>query len=311
MAPAQRVAAGTKSSGHQTAARSQGAAAQPVPPEPAAGDHADVLQLTTAEPRKIARAARARTSVPLPPEKQPEGRAETADMQTRLTPTPEPATSPQSPSAAPHSAQNSPVVPASIPPPNPQNPPQTYPAQSVAASLEPHVVTLPAGTTLSVRLGETLSSDKVGTGDTFQATLDTPVVVDGFIIAERRSKVAGRVVEANRAGRVKGLANLALAVSEINTTDGQQVRIETDSYEKWGNSSVKSDTAKVAGAAAIGAIIGALAGGGKGAAIGAGAGGAAGTGVALGTRGSAVSVPSESILTFRLARLVTITEKFN
>jgi len=110
---------------------------------------------------------------------------------------------------------------------------------------------------------------------------------------------------------VKGLANLTLAVSEINTTDGQRVAVQTDSYEKWGNSSVKGDTAKVATGAALGAIIGAIAGGGKGAAIGAGAGGAAGTGVALGTRGAPVSVPSESVITFRLARPVTITEKFN
>ncbi|MFL6448984.1 MAG: hypothetical protein ACJ746_15060 [Bryobacteraceae bacterium] len=188
---------------------------------------------------------------------------------------------------------------------------EAAPANQAAAVREPHVVTLPAGTTLAVRLGETLTSERNSNGDTFQATLDAPVVADGFIIADRKSRVIGHVVQANRAGRVKGLANLVLAVSQINTTDGQQVPVETDSYEKWGNSSVKSDTAKMAGAAALGAVIGAIAGGGKGAAIGAGAGGAAGTGLALGTRGGAASVPSESILTFRLARPITITEKFN
>lgn len=176
---------------------------------------------------------------------------------------------------------------------------------------EPHVVTLPAGTTLSVRLTESLSSERNREGDEFAGTLDTPVIADGFIIADRRSRVVGRVVQSSRAGRIKGLANIELTISEINTTDSQRVPVETDSYQKWGNSSTKGDTAKVAGAAAVGAIIGAIAGGGTGAAIGAGAGGLAGTGVALGTRGSDVSVPSESILTFRLARSVTITEKFN
>jgi len=202
-----------------------------------------------------------------------------------------------------------------VPPPPPdsvQSPARTSPPPQTATQRpEPHVVTLPAGTTLSVRLGESITSEQNKEGDTFQATLDAPVVSDGFIIAERRSRVTGRVVQANRAGRVKGLANLALAVTEINTTDGQRIPVETDSYEKWGNSSGKSDAAKVAGGAALGAIIGAIAGGGKGAAIGAGAGGAAGTGFALGTRGAAVSVPSESLLTFRLARPITITEKFN
>lgn len=204
-------------------------------------------------------------------------------------------------------------VPVPPPPPNsvPSSPQTSPPAQTSTQPPQPHVVTLPAGTTLSVRLGESLSSDSTNEGDKFQATLDAPVVSDGFIIADRRSRVVGRVVQANRAGRVKGLSNLALSVTEINTTDGQRVPVETDSYEKWGNSSVKGDAAKVAGAAALGAIIGAIAGGGKGAAIGAGAGGAAGTGVALGTRGAAVSVPSESLLTFRLARPITITEKFN
>jgi hypothetical protein len=188
----------------------------------------------------------------------------------------------------------------------PAEPPQDSPSPQ-----QPHVVTLPAGTTLAVRLRESLDSERNASGDPFQATLDAPVITEGFIIADRRSKVLGQIIQANRAGRVKGLANLRLALSEINTTDGQRVAVQTDSYEKWGNSSVKGDTAKVAGGAALGAIIGAIAGGGKGAAIGAGAGGAAGTGVALGTRGTPVSVPSESIITFRLARPVTITEKFN
>jgi hypothetical protein len=189
-------------------------------------------------------------------------------------------------------------------------PPAAPPLQDLPAK-QPHVVTLAAGTNFTVRLREALNSDRNAAGDVFQASLETPVIADGFVIADRQSKVAGRVVQAKAAGRVKGLAALTLALSAINTTDGQQIPIETDAYEKWGNSSVKADTAKIAGGAALGAIIGALAGGGKGAAIGAGTGGAAGTGVALGTRGASAFIPSESIITFRLAHPVTITERFN
>lgn len=189
-------------------------------------------------------------------------------------------------------------------------PPQPA-APSAAPVREPHVVTLPAGTVLNVRLGETLTSERNTSGDTFRGTLDAPILADGFIIADRRSPVVGRVVQANDAGRVKGVANLVLAISELNTTDGQRVPIQTDSYEKWGNSSKKQDTAKIAGGAALGAIIGAIAGGGKGAAIGAGAGGAAGTGVVFGTKGGPAAVSSETVLTFRLASPVTLTEKFN
>jgi len=67
----------------------------------------------------------------------------------------------------------------------------------------------------------------------------------------------------------------------------------------------------VAAAAGIGAIIGAIAGGGKGAAIGAGAGGAAGGGGVVATRNKAVSLPTESKISFRLGAPVTITERLN
>lgn len=191
-----------------------------------------------------------------------------------------------------------------------QQPQTTYNPPAPAAP-QPHVVTLPAGTNLAIRLGETLSTDHNYTGDTFRATLESPIIVDGFIIADRRSKVLGRIVNAEKAGRVEGVSDLTLTLTEINTSDGQRVRIETGAYDKRGPASTGEDTAKIAGGAALGAIIGAMAGGGKGAAIGAGAGGAAGTGTVLATRGKAAVLPTETRLTFRLASPVTITEKLN
>ena len=173
------------------------------------------------------------------------------------------------------------------------------------------MVTLQAGTNLAIRLGETLNSDHNYTGDTFRGTLESPVVVDGFIIADKGSKVLGKVAYAQSAGRMQGLSGLTLTLTEINTTDGQRVRVQTDSYEKHGLSSTGTDAATIAGGAALGAIIGAMAGGGKGAAIGAGAGGAAGTGVVLATRGKPTALPVETHLNFRLSAPVTITEQIN
>ena len=198
------------------------------------------------------------------------------------------------------------------PPPSPM--PTSSPAAEPSAptpdpASAPHVVTLQAGTNLAVRLGETLSSDHNYTGDTFRGTLETPVIADGFIIADRGSKVLGKVINAQEAGRVHVLSVFTLALTDINTTDGQRVRVQTDSYEKRGPASTGSDAATIAGGAALGAIIGAVAGGGKGAAIGAGAGGAAGTGVVLATRGKPTAVPVETRLNFRLAAPVTITEQ--
>lgn len=175
----------------------------------------------------------------------------------------------------------------------------------------PQTVTLAAGMPITVRLNETVSTDSNFPGDTFTATLEKPVVVDGYIIADRGSRVMGKVIESQKAGRTKGLANLSLALTEIHTTDGQSVRIDTMPWDKQGPKSKHRDAAEIAGGAALGAIIGALAGGGKGAAIGAGSGGAAGTGVVLTQRGKSASVPAETRLTFALDHPVTITERLN
>jgi hypothetical protein len=215
-------------------------------------------------------------------------------------------------------AQSQPVpepqaAPAPVPNPPAPAPPAPEPVVEPAPKpVEPppaRSITLTAGTLLPVRLIETVSSDRNHPGDTFTATLDAPLVVDGFVIAEKGSRAEGRIVESQQAGRVKGLASIALELTRINTSDGQHVEIATDSFTKMGQESKREDAAKIGGGAALGAIIGAIAGGGKGAAIGAGVGGAAGTGAVVGTRGKAAVLPSETKISFRLSNAVTITEK--
>jgi hypothetical protein len=205
------------------------------------------------------------------------------------------------------------VEPTSTPQPTPEPVVQEQEAPDIPQppSPQPHVVTLAAGTVLSVRLGETLSTDHNYTGDTFRATLLQPVILDGFIIADRGSKVLGRIVNAQSAGHMANVAALTLTLTEINTTDGQRIRVQSTGFDAKGKSNVGEDAAKIAGGAALGAIIGGLAGGGKGAAIGAGAGGAAGTGAVLLSHGGAAVVQSETSISFRLTNPVTITEKLN
>ena len=196
------------------------------------------------------------------------------------------------PTVAPPAAPEQTEAPAPAPPPAPS-------------------VTLRAGTVLPVRLGESLSSEHNQTGDSFTATLDAPLVVDGFVIAERGARVEGRVVEALKASHVKGQAALALELTKLNTSDGQHVGIQTDALRKQGVRSTEQDVGIVAAAAGAGAIIGAMAGGAKGAGIGAAAGGAAGTGGVMATRAKAVELPSETKVSFRLRQTVTITEQVN
>jgi len=170
-------------------------------------------------------------------------------------------------------------------------------------------VTVAAGTLLPVRLAETLSTENVKEGDTFAATLDRPLVVDGLVVAERGARVEGRVVEAVEAGRVRGVASLSIRLTRMLTSDGQGVQIQTDAFHKEGETTRREDAVKVGGGAGIGAAIGAIAGGGKGAAIGAAVGGAAGAGTVAATRGRPAVLPVETRIDFRLSQPITLTEK--
>jgi len=214
--------------------------------------------------------------------------------QTQETPLPAPTTPPMA------SAQTSSSTGEQKQPPLTPEPPS-----------RPRTVTLDAGSLISVRLNETLSTDKLKPGDTFTATLDRPLVVNNLVIAERGARVQGRVIEVQQAGRVKGVAELAIHLVQIHTSDGQDVAIQTDAFHKAGPTSTKQDAAKIGAGAAVGAIIGAIAGGGKGAGVGAAAGGAAGTGTVLATRGKPAVLPAETRIDFRLSAPVTITERTN
>jgi hypothetical protein len=210
----------------------------------------------------------------------------------------------------------SPAIPAPVPAAEPAPAPVpvqnvSLPAPAPVPSVEarvPHVVTLAAGMNLAVRIGETISSSRNQPGDSFLATLTQPLVIDGFIIAERGARLEGRVVDAAPAGRGRGASHLAVSVVRLATADGQNIRIRTEPYTKDGPSPAAMDAAKVGGGAAIGAVIGAIAGGGKGAGIGAGAGGAVGAGDVLLTHGKPVEIPVETRISFRVQDSMTITE---
>ena len=174
---------------------------------------------------------------------------------------------------------------------------------------QPHIVTIPNGTLLHTRIGQTVSSKTSRSGDTFTATLDQPLVIDDFVLAERGARLEGRVAFVDQGGRVKGVSQLSVELTRITTSDGQRVAINTTYFEKQGPTSKGKDAAKVGAMAGIGAAIGAIAGGGKGAAVGAGAGGAAGAGDVLLTHGEPAVIPVETRITFRLSEPVTVTEK--
>lgn len=169
----------------------------------------------------------------------------------------------------------------------------------------PQKVTIPAGTTLAVRLVDTIDSEKNQPGETFKATLNSPLSVEGDIAIPAGYDVEGHVVDVKSAGKFAGQSLLILQLDRISV-GGKSYSVQTDEYKRQGSSRGKNTAEKVGAGAAIGAIIGGIAGGGKGAAIGAAAGGGLGGGVQAATKGQQIKLPSETVINFTLQSPLTV-----
>jgi hypothetical protein len=171
----------------------------------------------------------------------------------------------------------------------------------------PSQLVLPAGTLVSIRVNQPLSSDRNQKDDTFAATLAQPLVANGMVVARRGQNILGRVVEAQKAGRVSGTSRLGLELTQLSLVDGQQARVQTQLIERKGDTSVGRDAAAIGTTTGVGAAIGAAAAGGMGAGIGAGAGALVSVFGVLVTRGRPTVVYPETLLTFRLGAPLTIS----
>jgi hypothetical protein len=156
---------------------------------------------------------------------------------------------------------------------------------------------IPAGTQLQVRIIEKLSSEQASVGDQFHGTFAAPVVVSGRTLFSKGTDVTGEVTSVERSGRLSRPGELHLSLRTVRS-GGRTYAIAADPFVIKGESHTKSNVTKIGGGAGLGALIGAIAGGGKGAAIGAGVGAAAGTGVAAGTGKKPAEVESEAVLTW-------------
>jgi hypothetical protein len=160
-------------------------------------------------------------------------------------------------------------------------------------------ITVPAGTRILVRTIDSIDSSKQKAGFRFSATLETNLQVDNVVVAPRGTKVYGVLASASSAGRMKGSSELTLELTDI-IIKGTAYPLLTSSYEVKGKGEGGNTAKKVVGGAGLGALLGGIAGGGKGAGIGALAGAGAGTAVAATKKGEQISIPSESLLEFRL-----------
>ncbi|MCU1297708.1 MAG: hypothetical protein JWO91_1986 [Acidobacteriaceae bacterium] len=169
----------------------------------------------------------------------------------------------------------------------------------------PRAIVIPAGTTLTVRLDQAVGSKISHAGDSFSATLSSPVAVDGRTAIRTGARASGTVVDAKPLGRFAGGASLELQLTSI-AVDGRDRAIETAAVSRVEKGKGKRTGIMAGGGAALGALIGGLSGGGKGAAIGAVAGGGAGGAGAAFTGNKDIVLPVETALNFKLTNSLEV-----
>ncbi len=171
----------------------------------------------------------------------------------------------------------------------------------------PKKVTVPSGTTMAIRLVDAINSETAQPGQTFRATLDTPLSTEGDVAIPSGYDVQGHVVDVKSAGKFAGKSELVLQLDRISV-GSKSYSIQTDQYRRQGSSRTTNTAEKVGTGAVIGAIIGGIAGGGKGAGIGAAAGGGLGGGVQAAGKGQQINLPTESVLNFTLQSALIVTQ---
>ena len=174
----------------------------------------------------------------------------------------------------------------------------------------PRKLIIDQGTQLAVRLIDPIDSEKNQTGDTFHATLNTPLTSDGEQAVPAGVEVVGHLVDVKSAGKFKGQSVVVLQLDSFSA-GGKTYNLQTDQYRKEGKSRGKNTAEKVGGGAIIGGIIGAIAGGGKGAAIGTAAGAGVGAGAQEISKSEQIKLPSETVLNFTLQAPITVVQVAN
>ena len=201
----------------------------------------------------------------------------------------EPASSSSQPASGSQSAAPAPEPVAQAPEPPPPPPP----------------LVVPAGTSVVVRMGNTLTSKTAAVGDSFTGTLAHSIAVGGVVAIPSGAGVSGTVTEAKSPGKFKGEGILTITLHSINV-GGVPTTIETSAYSQTVKGKGKRTAVAVGGGTGAGALIGGLAGGGKGALIGGLVGAGAGTAGAAFTGNKELEIPAESVVTFKLGSSITV-----
>ncbi len=187
----------------------------------------------------------------------------------------------------------------------PAPPPRPYRVQQAG---QPVVV--PSGTVLRVRINQAMDSRHTQPGSGFDGVVLNDIVLGGQVAIPRGAAVQGRVSDTQPSGDLRGKGGIALELNQI-TLEGHPYPITTESWMHQGYSKTGQTVGTTVGLGAVGATIGAVAGGGPGALLGAGIGAIAGLGASSASHQGDATVPSEAIVDFRLnqqAPLLTVSQ---
>ncbi len=165
----------------------------------------------------------------------------------------------------------------------------------------PAQVTIPAGTSLAVRVDQHISVKTSHAGEQFTGEIVEPIgASDGSVLVAKGSRVRGVIDAAHRRGRFKGASVLQLRLTNI-TLNGTEYPIRTRDLTQRKKGKGKRTAAFIGGGSGLGMLVGGLASGGTGLLIGGLAGGGAGTAAAGFTGNRDIDIPAESIVHFKLA----------
>jgi hypothetical protein len=212
------------------------------------------------------------------------------------------------PQEAPQQAGQYPSGQNSPPPPYPsyRRPYRPYAQRPYAAQRGGDAVLVPSGSMIRVRINQAMDSRHTAPGTVFDGVVLRDVVAGGFVAIPRGAEVQGRVVDVHTAGELKGKGGLSLQLMQV-TVGGMTYPVVTSVWGQQGVDKTGNTVGNAVGLGAVGALIGAVAGGGVGAAVGAGVGGVAGLGVSSASRAGEAGIPSEAILNFQLMQPLGLT----
>jgi len=234
---------------------------------------------------------------PEPPAAPAKATASKSAARPRRAPNPsremEPVTTARADETAAAPAAHPTAVADATPPPQPPPPP-------------PELITIPAGTVITVRMIDGIDSAKHRPGEEFAASVDSPVVIEDRVVIRKGSDARVRLIQSRSAGRMTGQSELSVELVGL-AAGSQTFAVESSGVQKAGASRSTRTAETVGGGAVLGALIGAIAGHGKGAAIGAAVGAGAGTAVQASTKGQQVQIPAETKLDFSLKAPLTVS----